>query len=58
MSNGKDSNVEVLQSPQSHWSSGSIVCFPPLGPALRAPGVQPTLTLELGIPLSAVLVHW
>jgi hypothetical protein len=50
--------VEVLHSPfltQSHWSIGSAqICFPPQGAAVRAPGVQPTSTLELGIPVSAV----
>jgi hypothetical protein len=55
------SPMEVLQSPflkQSHWSSRSTVCFLLQGIAVHTPGVQPTLILELGIPVSAVLIHW
>jgi hypothetical protein len=52
--------LEGLQSPfltQSYWSNGPIVCFPPQEAAVRALGVQPTFTLELGIPVSTVSLH-
>ncbi len=33
---------------QSHWSSGSIVCFPSNGSAVHVPGMHPLTLLELG----------
>jgi hypothetical protein len=42
--------VELLHSLttiQSHWSSGSTICFPPREAVVRVPGDAPTL-LELG----------
>ncbi len=49
--------MEVLQSPfltQFRWSTGSSICFLLQGAAVCALGVQPTLTLELGMPVSTV----
>ncbi len=39
----------------AQWVS---VCFPLQGVVVCALGVQPTLTLELRIPVSAILLHW
>ncbi len=39
---------------QSHWSSGSTVCFPPRGGSSSCPRDSPTLTMEPGSPVSNV----
>jgi hypothetical protein len=41
-----EDHVESLQLPsstQSHWSSWSTVCFPPMGAAFCIPGMHPRL---------------
>jgi hypothetical protein len=35
-----------------------LVCFPPRGAAVRAPGDAPTLATELGSSVSNVSLHW
>ncbi len=42
--------VEALQlysNTQSHWSSGSTVCFPPSRAAVRVPGMHRVLLLAM-----------
>ncbi len=51
--------LEALQlhyNKQSHWSSGSTICFLPRGSSSHA-GDAPTLTMEPGSPVSDVLLH-
>ncbi len=56
---GWGSLVELLHShttTQSHWSSGSTVCFPPRGAVLHVPGMHPHFW-HWDSPLSVVLVQ-
>ncbi len=52
--------MEVLQlviNDQSHLSSGLTIDFSPRGGSGSRPGDAPTLTMELGSPVSNVSLH-